>query len=195
MDVLTFDEKTHTYTLNGEPIPNVTTILSTVNPIPDHIRNRLDFEVACDFGSEVHKATEERDKGNEFNDFTFTNAEPFADSWELFVEENVDDFVAIEQKVFSTKHYYCGTVDRIIKAGNRNVLIDIKTGGKSSSHKTQIAAYVVAAREMGFTIDNGMIVYVDKEGYSVTDVPLAQSILDWFKVLNTYRLIQAGKEF
>jgi len=53
--------------------------------------------------------------------------------------------------------------DRISIFDNKVTLIDYKTGKKNQKHKEQIYSYADALEEMGFTVKNKIIVYIDKE--------------------------------
>lgn len=56
--MITFDELTHTYTVNGSILPSVSEIVGRIMPgqyadVPEHV-----LKLAADFGTEVHKMIE-----------------------------------------------------------------------------------------------------------------------------------------
>lgn len=52
--------------------------------------------------------------------------------------------------------------DRIVIKGNRATLIDYKTGKKDPGHHEQLWAYAEALQDMGYEIDNKIIVYINE---------------------------------
>ncbi len=53
--------------------------------------------------------------------------------------------------------------DRLIFNGKHVTILDYKTGKKHQKHREQIYAYADALQDMGYKVDNKVIVYIDKE--------------------------------
>jgi len=83
-----------------------------------------------------------------------------------FIDVNVDKFLGAEQKIYSKKYNYIGTLDNIYisKHDGAKVIGDLKvTSGVYESTRLQAAAYVNADREMtGKEAERRVITVVDK---------------------------------
>lgn len=144
---LLFDEGSHTYTVDGRVVPNVTRVLDllgTYASIPDEV---LDWK--SEIGKAVHKATELYDQ----DDLVYESLDPaivgYVDAWITFREEVVPGILAIEQRVYSPIEHYAGTVDRIVDiyycGFNRTMPLEIKcTAQTHNVHHLQTAAYALA---------------------------------------------------
>lgn len=53
--------------------------------------------------------------------------------------------------------------DRIMLRNNKASVIDYKTGKKAPSHKEQIVSYADALKDMGYTIEHIIIIYIDNQ--------------------------------
>ena len=142
-----FDEQSHTYLVDGQEVPSVTTILkpltdrsySSVNPsVLEYARNR---------GSAVHEALEVYDLGGELEVYPETEGyiRAYLD-WEQVYKPMWTD---IEQIVYEDEMGYIGTLDR---AGylndNKFSIVDIKTSNATKEALVavclQTAAYATA---------------------------------------------------
>lgn len=75
---------------------------------------------------------------------------------------NAENKVYNERPILSRDGTY-HIPDRVeILPDGQSVLIDYKTGQKSESHKQQIKGYASLLEEMGYTIKNKFLIYVDK---------------------------------
>lgn len=149
--MIDFDPGTHTFTLDGLPIPNVTRILS---PLYDFDPMQGYLEDARQRGIAVHEATEKHDRRVAVltpPSVTWQpedTTEPYFVAWLKFLGDTGFEIHAIEQQVFSRRHRYAGILDRLGVLNGRRVVIDIKT---TSAIKplmgVQLAAYQVAVNE------------------------------------------------
>ncbi len=140
---LTFDEPTHLYRLDGDPVPSVTAILrdnrlsgdfSQVDPVVlDAARRR---------GQAVHAAAHYLDEGDLDETTIDPLVRPYLEAWESFKVERGIEFTALEQRFADPVRRFAGTVDRIGRARGVYglVLIDVKTGDYAGA-QFQTAAY------------------------------------------------------
>lgn len=147
---LLFDQASHTYSLDGVVIPNVTSILE---PLVDYSRiPAAIMEKARQRGDYVHKACELYLWDMLEEDAIEPEYEPYIDAFKLFLSET--GFVAdlIEHRVYHPRLRYAGTLDlggTLPPLGRRKrpirALIDLKTTFKlMASVGPQTAAYVDA---------------------------------------------------
>lgn len=137
MQMLEFEESSHTYKLNGKEIPSVTTILKEVG----FIDTTWFKDSGLVRGSVVHKATELLDQG--FLDWFGLNEEyiPYVKAYEKFKLESGFQSIQQESKMYDDLFWFCGTVDRIGMLNNCDAILDIKTGQKQAWWSLQLAAY------------------------------------------------------
>lgn len=150
MTVLQFDEDSHTYTLNGLVIPNVTSIME---PLVDYSRipERI-MALARQRGNYVHRACELYCWGMLDETTVEPEYQPYLDAFKLFLFETGFIPELIEQRVYHEKLRYAGTMDlggTLPPAGRRKrpirALIDIKSTFKlMASVGPQTAAYLEA---------------------------------------------------
>ena len=145
---LTFDEEKHLYFLNGVELPSVTRVLK---PLSDF--DRIDKDIlkrAQDFGTAVHKTCELYD----LDDLDEGNLDPalapYLEGWKSFRRECSFLPMHIEERVYSEKHMFAGTLDRIGVMRGADALVDIKSGTSLyPSVGPQLAGYEIAARALG----------------------------------------------
>ena len=148
---LTFDEVSHTYLLDGVPVPSVTGVLkraglidfsSIPNGILEHARAR---------GTAVHKAIHyfnEQDLDLDAFYRDFPEYDGYLRAWIAFTEQR--SFVAVlnERRVASRRHQVAGTADCFGLLDGLPVLLDFATGRPQDVAKDlQTAAYYALATE------------------------------------------------
>jgi len=149
--VLTFDAEKHEYTLDGRPVPGVTTILSKAFGDPWKLVPEASRQYALELGRAVHKWCELDDAGK-ITPENMPKGEQmcgYLNAWRKYKAENVAEIVAVEQPVYSVRYQYAGTFDLVamMKDGKRGV-IDRKTGLAFHPFYTlQTAAYQLAWEE------------------------------------------------
>lgn len=192
-DDLKFNPELHEYSLkmeNGqyEVIPGVSDILQKSGITDFSMIHSWVLKKAQDRGTEIHKITEEHDRGNVYipNDYTEHKYFLYLNAWCDFLEDYQPEIKEIEIKTYSRKYLYAGTIDRILvleeEYEKRNYIVDIKCGGKWPSYPLQLAAYRHAYIEETGT-DEGfarMCVYLTKEGTYKVDVHRNQDDIDVF---------------
>jgi hypothetical protein len=139
------------------PLPRVSTILDhTAKPGLDAWRRKVGFEEAerisreaTAFGSRVHALTEKIDLGLPYE--VEDDIEPWGHAWRCFKEDYIEEFVYVEHFVYSLKHGYAGTCDRVavMKKTHHLAIVDLKTSKyPSDDYGVQTAAYYGAIHEM-----------------------------------------------
>ena len=136
---LQFDEATHTYTVNGVEYPSVTTILKDVGLIDTSGPWYTDWH--RDRGTQVHLATA-LDDANDLDTETLDPAiKPYLSAWWSFMGESRCKIIDIERRAHHPRMMYAGTIDRVVRWGAGDAIIDIKCGPPSRWHGLQTAAY------------------------------------------------------
>lgn len=155
---LLFNEERHEYSLlvNGEyqVIPGVTEILDHSGITDLSYVDNFVLERARKRGHEVHKITELHDRGEVSipDDYDQHKYYPYLQAWCEFLEDFDPEIKEIEVKVCSRKHFYAGTIDRIVSLAidnkpKQDYILDIKCGGEYASYGIQLAAYAYAYKE------------------------------------------------
>ena len=145
-DTLAFDEKTHTYLLNGEVLPSVTTIIKETGLAGDSSWTPDPWYLTR--GTLVHQATALLDRGDLDEASVDPQIEPYLAAYRRFLKETAFVPEVIEVPRFNPKLRYAGTPDRIGKLGGEGILIDLKTGtSRPRWHRLQTAGYVLLSSE------------------------------------------------
>ncbi len=152
--LLTFDPATHSFTLDGLPIPNVSRILA---PLSDSTASyHMYMESARRRGVAVHEATERYDRMRGMlrsawkpeDDPMATTVAPYLAAWQKFRDDTGFEVHAIEEQVVSRRHRYAGILDRLGVLNGRRAVIDIKTTAAIKPVMgIQLAAYQAAYNE------------------------------------------------
>lgn len=157
--MLTFDEETHTYRLDGRVIPSVTQILKSAGVIDDSFYN----EEGRVRGTAVHLATQYLDEGDLEWESLDPEIIPYVKAYQKFKEESGFIPELIEKKVFKRADSsrasvidYAGTLDRAGKFSpdfmpqsrqdffsSDYCLIDLKTGAAPQWAGAQLAGYAI----------------------------------------------------
>lgn len=137
---LTFDQVSHTYKLDGRPIPGVTSILQ---PLTDFsFVNGGVLAAAQQFGTAVHLACELWDKRTLDEDALDPALVPYLEGWKLFSKEHEVSWRRVEARVYSEQHWYAGTLDREGLVDGKPAVVDIKSGSALyPATGPQLAAY------------------------------------------------------
>lgn len=145
-----FDEAEHTYLVDGQEVPSVTTILqplatrayASVNPsVLEYARNR---------GAAVHEALEMYDLGGELE--VTPETEGYIRAYLEWAQIYRPRWTGVEQIVYSVGDKYIGTLDRIgTLNGSEFAIVDLKTSTPTKealvSVCCQTAAYAMAYTE------------------------------------------------
>lgn len=116
---------------------------------------RFDLFMRAEMGTTVHNAIDRYNRGEElcwddFDDFEWACINRFIE----WLTSSGAKVVASEHTIVSHTHRYAGTLDMIVEIEGKLYVIDVKSGSYTyDRHKMQLAAYVMAAREMYPTMD------------------------------------------
>jgi hypothetical protein len=141
-NALSFDRESHTYRLDGQPVPGVTSVLRLLDDfegVPAHL-----LEAARKFGSHVHEACALMVRGQ--LDWARLDLDlfPYVDAARRFIEESGIVVLASELQVAHETLRYAGTLDLIGRWRGVATLIDFKSGQFPRSVGPQTAAYANA---------------------------------------------------
>ena len=161
---LDFQEKTHTYKLNGQVIPSVTTIMK---PLSDNKYSTVRADVlenAANKGSIVHNAIENYLKFG-IEDIS-EEYKPYFLAFLEFLSDKQPTILATETKVYHKHLRYAGTVDLVCIINGEVYLIDYKTTAVliEMLTKVQLEAYAKALESHEFKVDKKAILHLKKDG-------------------------------
>lgn len=170
---LEFDEATHTYRLNGEVIPSVTTVMEPLKRVQYEGIDDRTLSRAATKGTSVHNAIEnwilfgiedvpEEHKG-------------YFDAFRLWWEDAKPEVIGTEVRVYHKLLRYAGTGDLLARVGGMIDLIDYKTTYAVNEMlcKVQLEAYSQAFASHGFKAERKNILHLQKNGkYSFHEYPL-----------------------
>jgi hypothetical protein len=147
--MLTFDDATHTYTLDGTVLPSVTQVI--------HASGLIDFgqipaavlEHARERGRRVHQAIHYYNEGDLDPASLDDEVRPRLQAWQAFLAQRNFQILAAEKRVYSRRHRYAGTLDVIGTLDGKFTLVDFKCGSPEEvAADLQTGAYVGAVCEM-----------------------------------------------
>ncbi|MEN6440510.1 MAG: hypothetical protein ABFD97_18200, partial [Syntrophobacter sp.] len=178
---LTFDEATHTYRVNGRPIPSVTGILRA--------ENFIDTAFFTDYGRErgklAHLAIHLLDMGELDEESLDPVLSPFVEAWKRFRADTGVEIIESEQPIVDPLRRYAGTPDKIAMLYGKTTVLDVKTGTVSPWVRLQLCAYCEAKgiyRRAAVQLnDDGtykMHTYTDRQDFGVWNATLA---VYWWK--------------
>lgn len=151
--MIDFDHASHTYTLGGRRLPSVTRVLDhlgTYAGIPADVLARK-----ADIGDAVHLASEMYDRDELDMSSVPEEIAGYVAGWVRFREEAGFIPRSIEERVWSDRHQFAGTLDRTgtfkkLKGVRQNALalVDLKcTYRLLPAVGAQLSAYAVAWEE------------------------------------------------
>jgi len=108
--------------------------------VPEDVLNN-----ARDRGKIVHALTEAEDLGNltinMCEDAIEAGYDAYLRAWQKFKRENNVTFDAFEERMYSPKYNYAGTIDRVGWLDGVRTIFEIKTGDFYPTYALQTAAY------------------------------------------------------
>lgn len=191
MKKMTFNESLHQYSVDGLILPSVTKIME---PLTKEMYSHIDAEVlqtAAKRGTSVHYATELYDLYG-VEEIEEENRGYF-EAYKRFKKENNVLLVEVEIQLYHPYLFYAGTIDRIVKIGDKMVLLDIKTTDKLHKKlvEIQVSAYKEMAEKQGYKIDEIAALKLNKDGTYVFNY--LDNNLDMF--MNLYKLHMFKKKY
>lgn len=199
-----FDEATHTYLVDGQEVPSVTTILK---PLSDRGYGKISQSVlqyAANRGRAVHEALEVYDLGGELE--VTPETQGYIQAYLEWSEIYRPKWIGVEQIVYCESEGYIGTLDRIgTLNGTELAIVDIKTSQPTKealvSVCLQTTAYELAycrslMADYEIPTINRYGLFLNKDGtYRCVncreyEIKYAFFSYDsWHKLLDTYKMI------
>ena len=137
--MIQFDEKSHTYTLDGVELPSVTHICRFLAYDYKSSRPWLAAEAARR-GTAIHEACALIDYGEEPEETPEISG--YLKAYRRFLSDYQPDWELIEHPMGDIELGYAGTLDRYGVIGDRPCILDIKTGQiHPASVQAQLTAY------------------------------------------------------
>lgn len=163
-DELRFSEDSHIYTLKGNELPSVTTIMK---PLSYEVYGGIDQDImtkAAAKGTAVHQSIENylcygiADINSEYRSYF--------DAFLAFYHEYRPIPLATELRIYHGILMYAGTLDLLCKIDNKVVLIDYKTTAQLNPMLTrvQLEAYAKALESHEAKVDGKAILRLRKDG-------------------------------
>lgn len=145
---LTFDEASHTYTVDGRVVQSVTQILHRLSAEAYRFVDKDLMEDAALLGTAAHKMIE-LDLRDDLDPGTLSDGlQVYYTAWKNFQQLSGFQMVLSEQRVYSAKYGYAGTLDLAGWLNGRFVIIDAKrTAQVPRTAGPQTAAYLRALEE------------------------------------------------
>ncbi len=175
---LAFDEAVHTYRLNGQIIPSVTTLMK---PLSDDFYRTVDLEVlnrAAQRGTAIHNAIEN------YIEFDIRDIPPqYAGYFEAFLQwwnYRKPEPLALEKRVYHKILRYAGTADLVCIIDGRLTLVDYKSSAQVNGKlcAVQLEGYDRAFESHGIKIDDRLILHLSRDG-GYTEAPFQRSTRCW----------------
>lgn len=188
---LEFEERKHTYLLNGIEIPSVTTLME---PLSSKVYGPVDPVVlanAASKGTAVHNAIEN------YLEFEVTDISDehkgYFDAFLAWLDACRPVIVGTEARVYHKQLRYAGTSDLICEINGQNVLVDYKTSYQVNMmlYMVQLEGYARAWESHGVRIDDRIILHLKKDGkYAVYHSPKNAECYSVLSALLTIRNYQ-----
>ena len=159
-----FEETKHTYTLDGQMLPSVTTVMK---PLDQALYAGISEEVmrmAAERGTAVHNAAEN------YALYGIEDIDPkykgYFETFLKFWEDQKPEPLAVESRLYHRILRYAGTADLPCIMDGRRVLIDYKTSAVINEMLTgvQLEAYAKAYESHGYKFDEKAIVHLKSDG-------------------------------
>ena len=178
-EILFFDES-HTYLVDGEEVPSVTTILNYMSDVEYRGISPAVLDQAAKRGTLVHEYTELLDYDALPDEIEY-EVVGYIKAYADFLRDYKPDWLLIETPVYSEHHGYAGTVDRFGIIDGKKSVVDIKTVASPTKMQkftvsSQTSAYEMAIAETyrpGETRrpDRRYALYLGKDGdYNLVDL-------------------------
>lgn len=178
--MLTFDESTHTYTINGVVVPSVTEVCRFLSYDQKSDRPWL-AKAAADRGTRIHAACTLIDYGEEPEETP--EIAGYLKAYRRFLKDYRPEWVGIEYITGNAALGLAGTVDRYgTLYDGRLCILDIKSGAQLhlAPLRAQLTGYQqLLHAERGFSPAHLYGLHLTKEGtYTLREVPCDYELLD-----------------
>lgn len=177
MSDLSFSDKNHVYTLDGNRIPCVSDLCRFLTREVYSDAPKWQLEAAADRGTKVHAATEKIDKsGSAEIDSEYV---PYLSAYVSFLQEHDVSWQLIEYPDYHREDFYAGTIDRFGMVDGIATLLDIKT--TYTVHKPLCGASLNLYRRIlesrGIFPERLMILHLRKDGtYKLVPIQIDNAV-------------------
>jgi hypothetical protein len=145
-----FDERTHTYTLDGVVLPSVTQILEGVGLVPDYPIGNYRIR-----GQRVHEATLHYDNGVLDNYEVGDRIMPYVDSYVKSMEKFPFTWKEAEIQLWHPYYLFAGKIDRVGFYDDKYPCIgDFKSGRTGRETGLQLAGYALLKDNKNFLLQS-----------------------------------------
>lgn len=185
---LDFEERAHTYRLNGMVIPSVTTIMKPISDAEYKGISQQTLDVAASKGTSVHEAVENwvkfrvEDIQPEFK--------PYFDAFLDWVDKFKPVFIGSEVRMYHRLLGYAGTVDLLVLIDGKLTLIDVKSTYNviEKACGLQLEAYAQALASHGIKVEQKMILHLTRDGKH-REVWFAANDTERWRVFNSLKCV------
>ena len=161
---LTFRDADHTYRLNGQIIPSVTTIMKPLSATVYKDIDEATLQFAADRGTAVHEAIENFSKYGILD--CDPNFQPYFNAFLEWYKAYRVEIIASEIAVYNKVYRYAGTIDLLCLINGELWLIDLKTTAQLNQMLTsiQLVGYNAALASHGIKVDRKGILHLKSNG-------------------------------
>jgi hypothetical protein len=195
MTRLQFDPATHSYTLGGQPLPSVTTILRKVLGDPTG-GNAQQWHL--DRGSAAHALYAILGRGDDLGLYQYdARLDGHVRCWRDWQSAEAVTFLGAEMPVASERYGYAGTLDALAESPRWPAgawIVDYKQS-TSRRDRLQLAAYAIAVEECeGVPVKGVVGVQIDGErwryGERFTGLALRSAMAEWHAVRAVFAMLR-----
>ena len=177
--VLNFDEATHTYTVDGQDYPSITTVIEAAGLVNYDMLPADDLKFYQDRGTALHQAAWYDDEGDLDDRTVDPEVKPRLEAWRKLRREMQFTVLLSEARRFDRTYGYAGTPDRLVKLpnGERGV-IELKSGPLQPAVRIQTAAQANLLEPQGGRLRR-FAAHLKADGsYSVKEFPVSEMRTD-----------------
>ena len=158
---ITFEEKKHTYAIDGSAVPSVTTVLRDVLGNQFEGLDPIYMQRGLVAHALYHLLATGEDLGSyEFDERLRGNVE----GWQAFIRTSGAEILGSEMRVGSKLHRYAGTLDLLCVINGKTTVVDYKSTA-TKRDALQLAGYVMALNETkGIKADQAVSVEINGDG-------------------------------
>lgn len=162
--ILSFQEDSHTYEVNGEVIPSVSEIIRFISREVYGEVTQYILDNAADRGTRVHKATQMLDVVHDVE--CDEDIVPYVQAYVQFLREHKPKWELIERSMYNPELMYGMTVDRYGEVDGKKTLLDIKTSSSIQKvlHGAQLNLYRMGLVANGYDVERAVILRLSKDG-------------------------------
>lgn len=184
--ILTLDNESHVYDLDGEELPSVSEITRFISRELYEEINQYTLERAADRGTNVHKLTEALDKYGSCE--ADEDLLPYLQAYVDFRKKHKCEWEHIEKAMFHPDLRYAGTLDRFGTMDGEHVILDIKTTSQIHlvSVTAQLTLYQMMAEANGMKVDALYVVQLKKDGkFTLKEITPDRDLADACLILHS----------